>query len=63
MLKLNSGGAYQWNTFYGSGITSYRFVDYGNGLAMDGSGNVYVTGVSYDSWDGPMGQAIPSQSF
>ncbi len=57
VLKLNSGGAYQWNTFYGSGNTSYSFGDMGNGIAVDGSGNVYVTGASYDSWDGPMGQA------
>ena len=47
VLKLDSGGAYQWHTFYGSGSD-----DYGNGIATDGSGNVYVTGHSYARWNG-----------
>ena len=38
--------------FYG---TSYG--DYGMDIATDGSGNVYITGESYASWNGPAGQS------
>ena len=50
VLKLNSNGAYQWHTFYGSGND-----DFGNGIAVDGSGDVYVTGWSWATWDGDGG--------
>jgi hypothetical protein len=52
VLKLDSSGAYQWHTFYGSG--SY---DYGYGIATDGSGNFYITGESEAGWNGPAGQS------
>ena len=49
VLKLNSSGAYQWHTFYGSGGA-----DFGSAIAMDGNGNVYVTGDSPASWGLPL---------
>jgi hypothetical protein len=49
VLKLNSAGAYQWHTFYGSSTSS----SYAYGIAVDGDGNLYVTGSSTGSWSGP----------
>jgi hypothetical protein len=51
VLKLNSSGAYQWHTFYGSAINDGAY-----GLAVDTGGNVHVTGYSYPTWDGPAAQ-------
>jgi hypothetical protein len=52
VLKLNVAGAYHWHTFYGSTSDDYSF-----GIAVDGSGGMYITGYSLLSWDGPAGQA------
>ncbi len=52
VLKLDSNGVYQWHTFYGTGDK-----DFGNSLVIDGSGNLYITGSSDASWDGPSGQS------
>jgi hypothetical protein len=46
IVKLNSGGAYQWHTFYGSPSG-----DYGRCIAVTGDG-VCVTGESYATWNG-----------
>ena len=46
--KYNSSGTRIWNTFLGSGHD-----DFGSGIAVDGSGNVYVTGISFLTWDTP----------
>jgi len=56
-LKLNSAGAYQWHTFYGSG--GY---DNGAGVAVDGDGNVFVAGTSAAAWPGD-GDAQPAHPY
>ena len=54
VLKLYSNGNYTWHTFYGS--SKY---DEGDGIAVDGDGNIYVTGLSRDNWNGPQPQSKP----
>ncbi len=51
VLKLNSAGAYQWHTIYGSAVN-----DRANGIAVNSKSDVYVAGYSMASWDGPTGQ-------
>ena len=52
----SSGPSYAWHTFYGGTLD-----DYGDSIAVDGSGNVYVTGYSNTSWNGPSGQTPLNQ--
>jgi uncharacterized delta-60 repeat protein len=47
-VKYDSGGQQQWVSRY-NGPGNYG--DYANGIAVDGAGNVYVTGASYGSLD------------
>ena len=48
VAKLNNTGILQWNTFLGSSSDD----PYGYGIAVDGSKNIYVTGLSISSWGG-----------
>jgi hypothetical protein len=48
VAKINSEGALVWNTFLGD-----TGDDYGCGIGLDSSGNVYVTGYSSSSWFSP----------
>ena len=50
LRKLDSSGAYQWHTFYGSVNDEGGYF-----IAIDSSGNFYITG-SGASWKGPAGQ-------
>ncbi len=47
--KLDSDGELIWNTFLGGSEW-----DNGSGIAVDGSGNVYVAGVSTATWGNPI---------
>ena len=49
VAKLDNTGQLVWNTFLGGDGS-----DYGNGIAVDGNGNVYVTGLSYATWGNPL---------
>ena len=45
VAKLGSNGALTWNTFMGGANT-----DFGNGIAVDNSGYVYMAGYSTSDW-------------
>jgi hypothetical protein len=47
--KLNASGVLQWNTFLGG-----NGGDEGKSIAVDGTGNVYVAGTSYETWGSPI---------
>ena len=51
VLKLNSSGAHQWHTFYGT--AGY---DGGYDVAVYGGNQIYLTGYSDTAWNGPGGQ-------
>ncbi|OGO29676.1 MAG: hypothetical protein A2Z16_15265 [Chloroflexi bacterium RBG_16_54_18] len=47
--KLDSSGELTWNTFLGGSLKDYCW-----GIDVDGSGNVYVAGLSKDTWESPV---------
>jgi hypothetical protein len=49
VAKLNNNGILQWNTFLGSSVS-----DRGLAMAVDTSGNSYVTGYSLATWGSPV---------
>ncbi|MCA9119060.1 MAG: DUF4347 domain-containing protein, partial [Planctomycetales bacterium] len=49
VAKLDGSGNLTWNTFLGGSSN-----DYGYGIAVDGSGNVYVDGNSSATWGAPV---------
>jgi hypothetical protein len=56
VFKLNSSGAYQWHTFYGSGVLNYDLQDEGHAIAIDAGNNVYVAMKTGEAWLGPLGE-------
>ena len=51
VFKLDDNGTFFWNTFYGSSGD-----DYGYDLEIDTNSNIYISGSSPQSWNGPTGQ-------
>lgn len=52
VVKMRPSGEYEWHTFYGAIDADYAF-----GIAVDAEENVYTTGYSSGTWDGPLGQS------
>ena len=53
VVKLNSSGMRQWNTFMGSSVYSVA-----NAIALDSSGDIYFAGESVGTWGSPFSSAV-----
>jgi len=54
LLKLSTGGEYEWHSFYGEGVSN---PDLGPSVSVQAGGNeFYLVAPSGDSWNGPAGQ-------
>jgi hypothetical protein len=49
VAQLSGNGGLKWNTFHGG-----QSIDRGYALAVDGSGNIYVSGESHGTWGSPV---------
>ena len=58
VIKLDTDGAYQWHTFYGSDLDSSLAGE----IAIGAGGQLYVTGASFAPWLGD-GNAAPLHAF
>ncbi len=58
VAKLNEEGALQWNTFLGG--TS---IDYGYGIMLDASNNIFLSGSSLGEWGNPVDPFNGSDAF
>jgi hypothetical protein len=54
VLSLDAAGAYQWHTFYGASLYPSGGYNYGDSIVADGSGNLYITGSSSNTWGYPL---------
>ncbi len=50
VVKLNTSGTLQWNTFLGGTGSDYARYD----IAIDGSSNIYISGNSLANWGSPV---------
>lgn len=59
VARFDPSGTLLWNTFLGA-----DWYDYGGAIAVDGSGNVYVTGTSeLGSWGHPLQQRASAKDY
>jgi hypothetical protein len=54
VVKLDTNGALAWTSFFGG-----RY-DFGYGIGLDGSGNIYLAGLSTETWGEPVRPLTPS---
>ncbi len=49
LAKLNSDGSRSWHTYIGSSVSDFIL-----GIALDGTGKIYIAGRSYAAWGDPL---------